>query len=438
MAVWQYLFSRIGFLKPSASTVSNTDNFQPQNPIYTWWQRRQRQRTTLRQAFFRSNVQVALVSVLLAALVMSLLGMFGLQAYAKYTMQRVGRSLGFAVEAAVITHDRATLQQTLHAIVSEEKIAQAHIYDANGQELARYYRPGKHFAAQWLLGGDYIQPLQRADQRIGSIHLRRHADVLPRFLLATAASTGFILLLAAWVALCLSRRMARHVLEPVEEMAHVTHAIRHQRDFARRVPSARLIELNELSEDFNALLEELHAWQTRLEQENAQLAHQASHDSLTGLPNRAFFQGRLNRVLCDAQRQGHHVALMFVDCDHFKQINDQFGHAAGDEVLRTIATRLRSQLRQTDLVARLGGDEFAVLITPAPHTENVLRIARDIQAGMALPIQLKDGRSLQSSLSIGIALYPEHGDNPVALLEKADLTMYHVKRGQRGQCQMAE
>jgi len=395
-------------------------------------------RNTLRGAFFRSNLNVALVSVLLAALVLTVFGILGLHAHGQHNLQRVGRSIAYTVKSELIAHDGAAAQHELDTILSEEKIARAQLYTANGQLLALYQRSDAKLNASWLIGSDHIQPIfDEEGQLLGEVHLRRHADVLPRFLLAAVASTGFILILTALGALYLSRRTVAKVLEPLEQMTYVTQSIRHERNFARRVPPAHLMELNSLSEDFNALLDQLQCWQNRLEEENAQLSYQASHDALTGLPNRAFFHGRLQRTLREAQRRNERAALMFIDCDHFKQINDHFGHAAGDEVLINIAARIRGQLRQSDLVARLSGDEFAVLVYPAPDNTSVLRIANDILAGMSLPIPLVDGGEIKAGLSVGVAFYPEHGSNALELLNAADITMYRVKREQRGQCLLA-
>jgi len=397
------------------------------------WQRLYVSGNTLRWAFFRSNLNVALVSVLLVALVLTLFGILGLHAHGQHNLQRVGRSLAYTVKSELIAHDGEAAQKELSSIVSEEKIAKAQLYTADGQLLATYQRPGTALNASWLIGNDHIQSIVDEGKLLGEVRLRRHADVLPRFLLAAAASTGLILLLTALGALHLSQRMVAKVLEPLERMTCVTHSIRRERNFSRRVPATRFVELNALSEDFNALLDQLQCWQNRLEEENAQLAYQASHDALTGLPNRVFFQGRLNRVLRQAQRQHDRVALMFIDCDDFKYINDHFGHTAGDEVLVNIAARIRGQLRQSDLVARLSGDEFAVLVYPAPDNESVLRISDDILASMALPVLLTDGRQIKASLSMGVAFYPDHGHSALELLNQADITMYRVKRSQRGQ-----
>ena len=183
-------------------------------------------------------------------------------------------------------------------------------------------------------------------------------------------------------------------------MAAVAHAARSERDFDRRVPSAQIAELDSLGSDFNALLGEMEAWQSHLQSENETLAHQASHDSLTGLPNRAFFEGRLIRALRSAAKVNERVAVLFLDSDRFKDINDRFGHAAGDAVLVAVADRVRAQLREDDLVARLGGDEFAVLLAPLHKAEDAHRIADKIIASMDMPIPLPGDTQVLTSLSI--------------------------------------
>lgn len=223
----------------------------------------------------------------------------------------------------------------------------------------------------------------------------------------------------------------------MRSLATVAHAARIERAFDQRVPPADIAELDNLGNDFNALLDELESWQTHLQSENETLAHQASHDSLTGLPNRAFFEGRLMRALRNAGKLDERVAVLFLDSDRFKEINDNFGHAAGDAVLVAVATRVRAQLREEDLVARLGGDEFAILLTPLHKAEDAERIADKIIASMEIPIQLPGSTQVLTSLSIGIAVYPDHGVTPGELLDAADTAMYQAKRLSRGAQQTA-
>jgi diguanylate cyclase (GGDEF)-like protein len=259
-----------------------------------------------------------------------------------------------------------------------------------------------------------------------------------RFLLSGLAGILICTALSAWVALHLAQRLLRGITGPLQSLAAVAHAARSERDFDRRVPPAQIAELHSLGSDFNALLGEMEAWQNHLQSENESLAHQANHDSLTGLPNRAFFEGRLIRALRSAAKTKEQLAVLYLDSNRFKEINDSFGHAAGDAVLVAVANRVRAQLREDDLVARLGGDEFAVLLAPLHKLEDAQRIADNIIASMDLPIEVPGDAQVLTSLSIGIALYPDHGATPGTLLNAADAAMYQAKRLSSGGQQTAE
>ncbi|MCA8503720.1 GGDEF domain-containing protein [Burkholderia multivorans] len=161
------------------------------------------------------------------------------------------------------------------------------------------------------------------------------------------------------------------------------------------------------------------------------------HDALTGLPNRVQFESRLARALGEAGATGQRVAILYLDCDGFKEINDCFGHEAGDAVLIGIAARLRTQLRDADLIARLGGDEFAVMLEAVREAGSVGRIADAILSGMVPSIELSDGRMVATMMSVGIALYPDHASDATGLLRAADAAMYRAKRTRPGSWQSA-
>lgn len=164
------------------------------------------------------------------------------------------------------------------------------------------------------------------------------------------------------------------------------------------------------------------------DRERERYAHMALHDPLTGLPNRIHLVGALDDAALRAGRPGHGFALLFIDVDRFKAINDRLGHAIGDAVLVTLAGRLRHSVHRKDLVARLSGDEFVVLldgVSAAPAAETVARRLRDAAAA---PMSF-DGCSLQVSISVGVAVHGIDGDRPDDLLRSADLAMYRDKAG---------
>jgi diguanylate cyclase (GGDEF)-like protein/PAS domain S-box-containing protein len=165
---------------------------------------------------------------------------------------------------------------------------------------------------------------------------------------------------------------------------------------------------------------------TEKKRAEARLAYLATHDALTGLPNRAAFAERLALELAHAERNQTRVAVMLLDLDRFKEVNDSLGHAVGDELLQAVAERLSGGLRKSDTVARLGGDEFLVLLPGADHVERSLGVAQKIVHALEQPFVIA-GREVRLTVSIGLALYPDDGRDADALIKNADTAMYRAK-----------
>ena len=153
----------------------------------------------------------------------------------------------------------------------------------------------------------------------------------------------------------------------------------------------------------------------------------ATHDALTGLPNRVTFAQLLDHAVETARRYGRRFAVLFIDLDRFKVVNDSFGHAAGDCLLKEMATRLKSQLRGSDIVARLGGDEFVVLLEEVQTASQANAIARKLLSSVLGPVTIL-GHECRVTASIGIALYPEDGEDEPSLMKNADIAMYSAKK----------
>ena len=161
----------------------------------------------------------------------------------------------------------------------------------------------------------------------------------------------------------------------------------------------------------------------------ARIQHVAHHDSLTGLPNRLLFNDRLAQSIKLARRDGRKFALLFLDLDRFKQVNDEFGHDAGDELLQQVAATLRRELRDSDTLARVGGDEFTVILPDVARPEDAETVVRKIVAALSAPIRLeRKARSVEIGTSIGVALYPADADDADALVSAADAAMYEAKQ----------
>jgi diguanylate cyclase (GGDEF)-like protein len=193
-------------------------------------------------------------------------------------------------------------------------------------------------------------------------------------------------------------------------------------------------ELAVMNRALKAEVRERHALEVALAavtQQSETDRHASLHDALTGLPNRALFHDRLEHGIAQARRHGWKLAVMFVDLDAFKRINDDFGHEAGDAVLRTIATRLTTCTRSDDTVSRHGGDEFLYLLLEVKRDEDVDAIARSLSDVIAVPCEI-DVNGVVTPLvvraSIGHAIFPRDGVSAEALIAAADKAMYVVKR----------
>ena len=199
------------------------------------------------------------------------------------------------------------------------------------------------------------------------------------------------------------------VLEAADKLSVVNQALEVEVE-ARHVLEERLAELT---------------------QEEEAARHAAFHDALTGLPNRALFDNRLAHALAQARRRGWSLAVMFMDLDEFKKINDVHGHDVGDAVLKTVAKRLKESTREDDTVCRHGGDEFLYLLVAFGEVDDVTLVAEKIARAIAAPCRLDIGE-FRIRPSIGISIFPKDGATAFELIKRADAAMYEAKRNRSG------
>jgi diguanylate cyclase (GGDEF)-like protein len=201
-------------------------------------------------------------------------------------------------------------------------------------------------------------------------------------------------------------------------------------------------KIQALAESFGMMLVQVEAREFKLgmtidalERTQVEL-ERANYDALTGLPNRVIFHDRLRKGVAAAQAGGHKMAVMFIDLDRFKWVNDNLGHAAGDALLRQVAKRLKECVRDDDIIARMGGDEFTAILPKVGALEDACEIAGRMVKALRQPFDL-DGQEANIGCSIGIALSPMHGDSPERLLNAADAAMYKAKEAGRNNYQTA-
>jgi diguanylate cyclase (GGDEF)-like protein len=395
---------------------------------------------TLHAVLWRAHLGIVLLAVATVGITLTVAGLLALRLNAEQNLALIARSMRYTVEASAVFRDPAAAEEAIALIATEEEVAEARVVLRDGRVLADWTRPASGGLLTWLerplaalLDPPVVTlPIVHEGAPIADIVVHGHAGATLRFLATGLGGLFICMAISAAGALYLSRRMQRTIVRPLEALAGLAHAVRRDRAFEQRVPPAPIVEIDQLGEDFNALLDELEVWEKHLQRENASLVHQASHDSLTGLPNRVLFSRQLTWAIQDAKANGHRVAVLFLDCDNFKEVNDRLGHAAGDAVLIAIATELRAKLRAGDLVTRFGGDEFVALLTPLRRADDAVRIADGIIASVVKPIQVPSGGTTTVSLSAGIAVFPDHAEDANMLIHLADAAMYRAKRSQRG------
>ncbi|MEW6705842.1 MAG: diguanylate cyclase [Pseudomonadota bacterium] len=252
-------------------------------------------------------------------------------------------------------------------------------------------------------------------------------DDILRSARALARETAQIVAACSAVAIGLAILLARLVTRPLKQMT------REVRRFSAgsamgELPTARRDELGELARGFHEMQHKVRASMAELQASREHLADQARRDPLTGLHNRTGFLERLEHSIAAARRQGHALALLFVDLDRFKRVNDLHGHAVGDQALKQAAQRLRSVVREVDTVGRLGGDEFVILLEAVNDERDAGRVAQALIECFAEPVEV-GGVPIELGLSVGISLFPRDGSDVASLMERADEAMYHSKSG---------
>lgn len=238
-----------------------------------------------------------------------------------------------------------------------------------------------------------------------------------------------LVLLVCLGCIVLAVLVARALTRPINSVIAAVHRFSHDNQ-ASPLPVDRSDEIGSLARSFARMQGQIRQQLEALKDNQEELEHLARHDTLTGLPNRRMFMDRLDMALARAKRTGDGFALLFIDIDQFKAINDSLGHATGDAVLLAVAQRLAQSTRKVDTAARLGGDEFVLMLDQFSDRNLVAGFTEKLLHTLKAPIEL-EGQMLHVEFSIGISCYPEDGDTAQTLLHNADSAMYRTKTSGR-------
>lgn len=243
-----------------------------------------------------------------------------------------------------------------------------------------------------------------------------------------------VVLLSLLIAI-IAALLARFIARPINAMSAAVQNFDDDR-LTAALPLDRQDEIGILARSFRDMRVQITQQLAELETRRGELEHIAQHDFLTGLPNRALFADRVDLALASARRNRGRLALLFIDLDQFKPINDTRGHAVGDQLLKCLADRIRDTIRESDTAARLGGDEFVVLLQEVRDNADAFAVADKIRRAIATPCRI-DGLDATVSASIGVAFFPDHGNDLTELTKHADEAMYRAKEQGRDTVVMA-
>lgn len=354
-------------------------------------------------------------------------------------VQLLNYDIGENCAAAIVFDDIVGAVDELAALSVKPHVVMAHLLNRDDQLLASYTRAladntavdplsvplgrGFWFSEDYL---DTLEPVIHNGEILGRLFIR--ADLTPirdkLYHYAAVGGAGFVVY--SLIAFLLASFLQRVISQPIAMLATSMEKVTHSKNYSQRLVRRSQDELGQLFEGFNRMLEEIEKRENDLRRNEKHLDHIAHHDTLTGLANRMLLIARMEQSLERSKRIKSRMAVLFIDLDRFKQINDSFGHDYGDQVLCLIADRLRQAIRDADTIARIGGDEFIVVIEQVRKAEDLHRFVQKLLKDISQAIDIEPHR-FHVTATVGISIYPDNADHVETLLKRADLAMYEAK-----------
>jgi diguanylate cyclase len=393
---------------------------------------------SLRDLLAKVHLRLIVFAVVLAAAGLTVSGVLVMRGYAQRNLSLVAHSVAYTIEPAIAFQDRQAISDGLRQVGGVPGVRAVEVVDPQGKVLGAWSDEGAAWPT-WLIDAGnrlvwpepVVAPVYHGETLVARVRITGNSGDMLRYIFAALIIAFACIGVAVLATRLLDRRLRSDVIEPLEYVAEVAHSVRTERAFEKRIPSSGIAEIDRFGQDFNALLAELQGWHDGLTSENAELQRRATHDSLTGLGNREYFELALAGAIAKSERTGTPFVLLFFDIDQFKAVNDEHGHTSGDAMLIAVGERMRGAIRDVDIAFRLGGDEFAVLLAPQPGRVHADIVVSRIRKAMIAPIRMPSGLWQIASLSVGMAIYPADGTTGEELVNHADQAMYIDKRARR-------
>lgn len=395
------------------------------------FEKNKNEKSSIRIKLRKISIINSAVILLLCWLLLSSTSLLFIKRYEKRNLELIAATLSNSLTAATVFEDSYDAHKKIATLGNEGMFASAKLVTddqtvlVNWQDQQQQSGWYQNFLREWIYARPISVNINHSENVVGTLTLVGTVTGAADFIRYSVMilTSGMICVLV--VASLLSAFLHRGILMSLRNITSSIHYVIRSGDFSLRIPESRTKEFQLFSEDLNSLLAEMQSLQASLLRDNRSLAAKALEDPLTGLANRAAFVAQLTSLL-DKQLAQEQFVLLFLDGDRFKSINDNWGHAAGDEVLRAIGSRLASLAYKQDLVARLGGDEFAMLITSRATESQLQLLTEEIRSAIAQKIMIAEGTPITTSVTIGYA-WSQHGDTVESILERADMNMYKNK-----------
>ncbi len=389
------------------------------------------------------NLSTAIIAGIIAILFIVLYQYIDGTKIVKYQNRTFSKVLAQNIAPALLFKDARNIEESLSSLKYEKNILEAYALDTNGKVLGMYvkrqpYKKNQNISKLSLKESQFwkgfelytTMPVIVDKKPIGYLVIVYSMRGFIMHLLTQSFFITLIVILSIMLTSKYYKILSQKILVPISELNKSTANIIKTKSLNTHVEVYNNDEIGELAKNFNTMVAELAKYHEELSRQKDLLAYKANHDELTDLPNRALFNDRLAVAIKKADRNKSALGVFFLDIDYFKQINDQYGHDVGDEILKRFAQRLRECLREADTLARIGGDEFMIILEENKDLTTSKTVAKKILKAMQQPIELGESK-LMISTSIGIAIYPNDANNAEDLIKNADMAMYAAKEAGR-------
>ncbi len=354
------------------------------------------------------------------------------------------------IASTLLFNDTVSANETLRTLKVDPSVLVAILFDERGNPFASYSQEGHasqienyELQPEGVYLGEFFaevfRPAMIQNSRVGTVYIRSDLRGYDEKIIDYSYIVLIIFLVSLVLAAFLTHQFQKIITKPIEKLAELVSQVSKDKDYSMRLHIQSHDEIGVLVRAFNGMLKTVEEHKAKLQNQtndleqlvrvrSEQLHKLAYYDSLTGLPNRSLLFQEIEKEISRCNRTNLSFALMFLDLDRFKMINDSLGHAVGDELLQEAARRLLDSVRKEDVVARIGGDEFVVMLVNIKSRVKVSSIAENIMMAFSYPFKLVlNSTSLHVSVSIGVSVYPEHGHDVADLMRNADTSMYQTK-----------